>query len=66
MKDKIEYSDNITIGIVLSMFLYAIYTYVADKFIPLYKMDNMTIFFIYFIPLIVFYVEIPILLRSDR
>ncbi len=70
MTEMIETTDDgydRPIGIVLSMTLYAIYIYIADKLVQMFKIDNWIIFFIYFIPLIVFYIEIPILLRkSDR
>ena len=67
MTETIEDYNYIPIGIVLSMALYAIYIYISDKLVQMYDIDNWMIFFIYLIPLIVFYIEIPILLRkSDR
>jgi len=68
MTEVIETTDDgydIPIGIVLSMTLYTIYIYIAGKLVQMYKMDNWIIFFIYFMPLIVLYIEIPILLRKS-
>lgn len=65
MTEITEDCNDIPIGIVLSMVLYAVYIYISDKLVQIYKIDNWIIFVIYFIPLIVFYIEIPILLRRS-
>lgn len=65
MTETIEDCNHIPIGIVLSMTLYAMYIYISGKLVQMYKIDNWIIFFIYFMPLIVFYIEIPILLRKS-
>lgn len=62
----IEDGNEIPIGIVASMVLYAVCTYILDKLIQNYKIDNWIIFVIYFVPLIVLYIKIPVLLKRSN
>ena len=62
-----EECNDIPIGISLSMSIYAVCIYVLDKLVQMYKIDNRIVFIIYFVPLIILYIEVPNLLRkSDK
>jgi len=63
MTEMTEDCNDIPIGIILSMVLYAMYIHITSKLLHIYKLDNRIMFIIYFVPLVVFYIEIPILLR---
>jgi hypothetical protein len=67
----IEDGNDIPIGIVTAVTLYAMYMYILDKMMQIYKVyiqtyrvDNWIMFIIYFVPLVILYIEIPILLRK--
>lgn len=62
----IEDCNDIPIGIVVSMSVYAIYTYILEKLIYTYTIDNWIIFIIYFVPFVILYIEIPILLKKSN
>ena len=59
-----EDGDEIPLGIVLSMILFAAYIYILNKLTQTLKIDNWIISSIYFIPFIFLYIAIPILLRK--
>lgn len=70
-----EDSDEISIGIVLSTILFATYIYISDRLMQIFKIyeliqtfefNNIIMFIIYFIPLIILYVRIPIFLRRHK
>lgn len=53
-------------GILISMSLYAVYIHLASTLIQRYKIDNWLIFIIYFIPFIILYIGIPIVIRKSN
>ena len=53
-------------GIVISMSLYAIYIHLASTLVQRYKIDNWIIFIIYFAPLMILYIGIPIVIRNSN
>lgn len=64
--------DDIPIGIVLSMISYSVYIYILNilmrtfkiyEWIPIFGMDNIIMFIIYMVPLILLYTNAPIVLR---
>ncbi len=63
-----EHCNEIQMGIVLSMILFAIYIQILDKLIKMFipKIDNWLLTIIYLIPLIVLYIRIPITLRKHN
>lgn len=79
-----EDCDEISLGIVLSTILFAVYTYMLDKLVQMFKiyeliqtfkiyeliqtfkMESLIIFAIYFIPLVILYVRVPILLSKHK
>lgn len=62
----VEDCNDIPIGIVVSMSLYSVYIYIMEKLMQTYKIDNLIIFVIYFVPLIVLYIEIPVMLKKSN
>lgn len=63
-----ERCNEIPMGIVLSMALFAIYVQILDKLIKIFipKIDNWLLAIIYLIPLIILYLRIPITLRKHN
>lgn len=70
-----ENVDEIPLGIILSMILYAIYAHILeglireyniDVLIRIHHIDNWAMPIIYFLPLVILYIEIPILLRKYK
>lgn len=60
----IEEGNNVPIGIAVSMLLYTVYTCIIDRLPHMYGTDNLTMLIIYFVPLIILYVETPVILRK--
>ena len=58
--------NDIPIGITLSMSIYAVCIYVLDKVMQMYKIDNLILFIIYFVPFVILYIEVPNLLRKSN
>lgn len=62
----VEDCDDIPIGIVISISLYALYMHAIENLMNMYNIDSRIIFYIYFVPLIIFYIEIPIILKKSN
>jgi hypothetical protein len=62
----VEDCSDIPVGIVVSISIYSVYIYIADKLIQVYKLDNWIMFIIYFVPFIILYIEIPAILRKSN
>lgn len=62
----VEDCNDIPIGIVISMSIYAVYIYVASKLVQTYKFDSWIMFIMYFAPLVILYIEIPIILGKSN
>ncbi len=65
----IEEDNDIPIGIVISMSLYAIYAYATNKLLQIfsyYDIDNWIIFMIYFVPFVILYIETPIIIKKSN
>lgn len=64
-----EDRDEIPLGIVSSMILFGLYTYVLNKFfnrLLTNEINNSMLIIIYFIPFIILYIGVPILLRKSH
>lgn len=60
--------NELPLGIVLSITLFAIYVQILDKLSQTFilKIDNWILSVIYFLPLIILYIRIPISLRKHN